>query len=149
MSLTMKRTLCAGAAIAALNALSVAQAATNWSATATQALPLVQATDLGALDPATNLRIAVALKMQNQDALKQLVQSQNDPASPSYGTTITPGDFNATYAPSAASVAAVVNYLTTAGLSNVAVEDNSLFVTASGSAAQIAAAFNTTLENFA
>jgi subtilase family serine protease len=94
------------------------------------------------------MRISVALQMQNAQQLKDLVQSQGTPGSVNYGTTITPAQFNATYAPSAASVSAVQNYLSSNGFSNIQVEPNHLFITATGTAAQVSTAFNTTLATF-
>jgi subtilase family serine protease len=135
-------------ATAALAAFATAAGATTWVNTATQAIPLVNATSLGDLDPATSMRIAVALKMPNAAALKSLVQAQNTPGSPSYGTAITPAQFRTTYAPSGAAVNAVRNYLAASGFSNIAMEPNRLFVTATGTAAQVSAAFNTELTQF-
>jgi len=127
---------------------TAAHAATSWTNTHTQAIPLVQATSLGAINPTTQLHISVALQMQNAAALRTLVQQENTPGSPSYNTAITPDQFNATYAPSTTSAAAVENYLTQSGFTNVAVEPNRLFVTATGSAAVVEAAFNTSLGLF-
>jgi len=116
--------------------------------THTQAIPLVKAKLLGALDPATTLRISVALQMQNTQALQNLVAQQATPGSANFNKYITPRQFDATYAPSIASMKAVRNYLAGAGLSNIAVEPNRLFVTATGTVAQIQAAFNTSLSRF-
>jgi len=148
--MSIKSQLCGSIAVtAALACLApVAASATTWVATHTQAIPLIDATSQGALAPATSMRIAVALQMQNAAALQNLVQEQNTPGSPYYGTVITPAQFNATYAPSAASVAAVKNYLSSSGFTNIAVEPNHLFVTANGTAAQVSAAFNTQLGQF-
>ena len=139
--------LISGALSVCLCLLSGAAHAT-WVNTHTQAIPLVNATNLGAVAPSTQMRISVALQMQNAQALKTLVQQQNTQGSPNYNTVITPTQFNATYAPSSASVTAVQNYLTQKGFSNIAVEPNHLFVTATGTAAQVSAAFNTSLSWF-
>ena len=142
--------LLAGAATASLclaSALS-AHASTGWASTHTQAIPLVKAKLLGAVDPAQPMHIAVALQMQNAQALQNLVQQQATPGSSNFNKYITPAQFNATYAPSSASVAAVTSYLASAGLGNISVAPNGLFVTATGTAAQVQAAFNTSLFNF-
>ena len=131
-----------------LSTMTAAGAATSWVNTATQAIPLVQATPLGALPATTSVRVAVALKMQNAQALANLVKDENTVGSASYNTFITPQQFNATYAPSTSSVSAVESYLKSAGLSNIAVTPNNLFVTAQGTAAQVAAAFHTSLGQF-
>lgn len=116
--------------------------------TNTQAIPLVNATSLGAVTPSTQMRITVALQMQNATALRNLVQQQNTIGSPYYDTVITPADYNASYAPSTASASAVQNYLAQSGFTNIAVEPNRLFITANGTAAQVQAAFNTSLSWF-
>jgi subtilase family serine protease len=116
--------------------------------THTQAIPLVKAKLLGPVDPAQTLRISVALQMQNAQALQSLVQQQATPGSSNFNKYITPAQFNASYAPSAASAKAVRNYLAGAGLGNISVEPNRLFVTATGTTAQIQAAFNTSLSRF-
>src|SRR5215472_961932 len=122
--------------------------ASGWVNTNTQAISLAQATPLGAVNPSSQLSIAVALQMQNAQALRNLVQQQHTVGSPYYGSFITPDQYNATYAPSTASATAVQNYLAQAGFANISVEPNRLFVTATGTAAQVSAAFNTSLGLF-
>jgi len=145
-----KRRLMMGVATASLCLASAhsSNASTSWVNTHTQAIPLVQAKSLGALDPSTPLRITVALQMQNAQALQNLVQEQATPNSPNFGKYITLAQFNATYAPSIDSVKAVHNYLARAGLGNITVERNRLFMTATGTAGQIETAFNTSLTRF-
>lgn len=142
--------LLAGAATASLCLASMqsSDALVGWANTHTQAIPLVKAKLLGALDPASTLRVTVALQMQNTQALQNLVQQQATPGSANFNKYITPAQFNATYAPSSASVKAVSDYLAGAGLSNISVERNRLFVTATGTVAQVEAAFNTSLSRF-
>lgn len=122
--------------------------AAAWTKTATSAIPLVKATDLGALPAATKLRISVALKLPDAVALRNLVKAQNTRGSAQYRTVLTTAEFNARYAPTNASVAAVRQYLTNHGFTDIAVEPNHLFITAHGTAAQIESAFNTKLERF-
>lgn len=142
--------LVAGAlsALFCLISTTAADATTNWISTATQAIPLAQATPIGTVNPSSSMRIAVALKMQNAQALANLVGQQNTIGSPYYDTVITPAQFNTTYAPSSSSVTQVTNYLAQSGFSNISVEPNHLFVTATGTAAQVMAAFNTKLNWF-
>jgi len=122
--------------------------AAGWSNTATSAIPLIKATDLGPLSAKAPMRVTVALKLPDAAALRRLVEEQNTPGSPQYRTVLTPSAFNARYAPTAASVGAVSKYLSNAGFTNIAVEPNHLFVSAHGTAAQIQSAFNTKLERF-
>lgn len=142
--------LFAGAATACLCLASAdpSNASIVWANTHTQAIPLVKAKLLGAVDPSQPLRVSVALQMQNQQALQDLVVQQATPGSANFNRYITPAQFDASYAPSQASVSAVQAYLAAAGLTNISVEPNRLFVTASGTAGQIEAAFNTSLMRF-
>jgi len=150
MSISVRACALSGAmvSLACFAPLASADAATSWVNTATQAIPLVNATSLGALKPATVMRVSVALQMQNAAALKSLVQAQNTPGSASFHKFLKPAQFNATYAPSNAAVGLVTTYLQKAGLSSISVEPNHLFITATGSAARISAAFNTSLASF-
>jgi subtilase family serine protease len=122
--------------------------AAAWSNTATQAIPLVKAVDLGPLAANAPLRVAVALKLPDASALRRLVEEQNTPGSQHYRTVLTPTQFNAHYAPTNASVQVVSQYLRNHGFTNIAVEPNHLFITAHGTASQVQSAFNTKLERF-
>ena len=81
----------------------------------------------------------LGLQMHNVDQLKSVVKSRG---------RITPAQFTATYGPTASEVAQVTSYLQSQGLSNVVVEPNNLLVSATGSAASVGKAFNTTLNSF-
>jgi len=150
MGTRIRRPLALASVLAASAAFTVGGHATaqTWNNTATAAIPLIQATDLGALATNTPMRITVALKLPNAAAVQNLLKAQNTPGSPQYRTKLTPAQFNAQYAPSAASVGAVTQYLTTRGFTNIQVAPNNLFVTAQGPAALVQSAFNTKLERF-
>ena len=120
-------------------AAAVVSAPPGWARTATVAFPLSNAADLGALPSTQTLTVRLGLQLQNVDGLKALVQS---------GQTISPAAFTAAYGPTPGQVAQVTNYLQSVGLSGIAVEPNNLLVSATGTAAQIAAAFNTSLHAF-
>jgi len=118
---------------------TVAGAATPaWAATATQAEPLPGAQVLGSAPAATSLHIAVALSLQDKAGLEQLVQS---------GQTITPAQFDATYAPTGAQATAVGEYLQSMGMQNVTTLPGNMLVTADATAAQAQAAFDTTISS--
>ena len=110
------------------------------AATGTQAITgLVNVTDNGPLAASKVLTVHVALQLHNIDALKQSVASGQ----------ITPrATFMSTYAPSAADVAQVSQYLTSQGFTNVQAESNHLFVNATGTVAAIEKAFSTQLESY-
>jgi len=150
MSFNVRARTLSGAmvSLACLAPLASANASTSWVNTATQAIPLVNAVPLGALNPATSMRVTVALQMQNASALKSLVQAQNTPGSSSYRKFLTPAQFDKTYAPGNAAVGLVTTYLQKSGLGQISVAPNHLFVSAMGSAAKVSAAFNTSLGSF-
>ena len=123
-----------------------------WVPTATQAVPvaaLLGATDMGPAAATQPMTVRVGLKPQNKAALLSLVQAQANPASASYGKFLTPAQFAATYGQSASGVTAVATYLKNAGFTNVVVEPNHLLISADGTAATAAAAFNTAIEQVA
>src|ERR1700733_998581 len=110
--------------LACLAPFAATDAAASWVNTATQAIPLVNAVPLGAVNPATSMRITVALQMQNTAALKSLVQAQNTPGSSTYHKFLTPAQFDKTYAPSNAAVNVVSTYLKKSGLGQITVAPN-------------------------
>ncbi len=118
---------------------AAATAPLGWATTATQVFPLANATDLGALSSSKSVTVRLGLQLHNIDALKSLIAS---------GQTISPGTFNAQYAPTASDVQAVTSYLQSKGLTSVIVEPNNIIVSATGTAAQISAAFDTKLHSF-
>ncbi len=111
----------------------------GWATTATQVFSLTNATDLGAVSSSQTITVRLGLQLHNVDQLKSLVAS---------GQTISPSAFNGTYAPTASDVQAVTSYLQSKGLTNITVEPNNVIVSATGTAAHVSAAFNTTLHSF-
>lgn len=122
-----------------MRAAATTAAPAGWATTATQTFNLSNATDLGALAPATPLTIRVGLQLHNVDQLQNLVRS---------GQTISPGTFDATYAPTAAEAHSVISYLQSQGFTNVTSEPNNVIVSATGTAAQAEKAFDTTIHSF-
>ena len=126
--------------------------AADWAPTATGSIDpasVAGAIGLGALPSSRTMSVRVGLQLQNRAALLALVNAANDPSSASYGQFLTPHQFTAGYAPTAAQVNSVVKYLKGAGFTNVAVEPNRLLISADGTAAAAASAFNTTFEQVA
>ena len=113
-------------------------APSGWAATGTQAIPL-SGTDLGALSPTQAVTIRVGLQLQNASQLKSLIASAQ---------TISPSSFTSQFGPSNAQVSAVSSYLSSQGFTNITVEPNNVLISANGTAAQAAKAFNTTLHSF-
>src|SRR5215467_1913197 len=94
-----------------------------------------------------SMSVAVALAPSNQPALDQALAAVYNPSSPSYHQWLTKGQFAARFAPSAATRSAVAQYLSGQGL-KVEASASPFLVRASGSSAQVSAAFKTTLHTY-
>ena len=120
----------------------------NWSSTATKAFSVPNGVSIGAVDPSTPMHVAVGLQMQNASQVQPTLQAMITPGNPLYGTSLTLAQFVAQFAPSAAQVQSVTNYLSSQGFSNINVEANQLLIETDGTAGQVEAAFNTSLGQF-
>jgi pseudomonalisin len=109
----------------------------GWSATATRGATVLHAADNGALAPSAPLTVRVGLNLHNESALQSLIAARQK---------ITPAQFAAQFGPTQSEVQSVVSYLRGAGFTNVQVSGQ--LVSADGTAAIAAKAFNTTLESF-
>lgn len=118
---------------------STATAPAGWATTNTLAIPIANATDLGAASSSQTLTVRVGLALHNQSALAQSVAS---------GTIIDDGTFMSTYAPTSSDVSAVTTYLQSKGFSNIAVEPNNLVISATGTIGQAQTAFDTSIHSF-
>jgi subtilase family serine protease len=93
------------------------------------------------------MSIEVALAPSNNAEMQSLLAAVSNPKSSSYEHFLAKGQFNARFAPSAAEVAAVEQYLRASGL--VIGRSSSPFVIeASGSSSRVQAAFRTSLRTF-
>lgn len=124
--------------------------ATSWAPTQTHAHAVVsrtgeQVTAAEELAPATELHVVLSLRLRNEAALDARVARIQQGST---GDIIAPADFAALHAPTADRVQAVVDYLTAQGFRHVTVAPNNLLVSADGSVASIASAFNTELHHF-
>lgn len=143
----LSTTILSFAAAALLPIASFAQTVS----TATQAISLsqlVSATDNGPLPSSTPVTVRLGMKLQNKAALETYVKNISDPSNALYGQFLTPAQFTASYAPSSAQVQQVVNFLSSAGFTNIQVEPNNMLVSADGTAAIASAAFRTPLEQY-
>ncbi|HEX3464453.1 MAG TPA: S53 family peptidase [Candidatus Elarobacter sp.] len=122
---------------AARAAQDVIVAPAGWAATATRAATIPGATDLGAVAPATPLTVRVGMNLHNESGLASLIASHQ---------RITASQFAAQYGPTPSEVQSVVGYLRGQGFTNV--QASGQLVSADGTAAQAAKAFDTTLESF-
>jgi pseudomonalisin len=150
------RSLFAGAAIAASTILALPFATTaladntasTWTATATQALSLKNATDIGPLSSSTPMQITLGLRLQNQAGLNQYIKDISTSSSILYAQSLSPDQFTSEYSPSSAQVQSVASYLTNCGFTDIQVSPNNLLVSANATAAQVESAFNTQLEQY-
>ena len=123
-------------------------APSGWATTNTVGLKLQNATSQGALPATTQLHVAVALALRDPAGAQTLAQRVNNPSDAMYEQFVTPSQFTAAYGPTSAQVSAVTSYLNSQGFTNIQAEANNLFVSATGTAAQVQTAFNTTLQQF-
>ncbi|HEY9086026.1 MAG TPA: S53 family peptidase [Candidatus Tyrphobacter sp.] len=120
-------------------ATTMAAAPSGWSTTNTQALSLSGASDLGALSASQPITVRVGLQLRNVSQLQAALQSHQ---------AMSRAAIASNFDPTSAQAQQVVAYLQGVGLSNVSVTPDNLIVSATGNAAQVAKAFNTTLHSF-
>ena len=111
----------------------------GWAATATQGVTIPSAKVLGPLASSQTITVRVALQGHDTAELAKAVSG---------GERFSDAQLLAQYAPTAAEAAQVASYLQSQGLSGVETSSNRLLVSATGTAAQIQKAFDTTLSSF-
>jgi subtilase family serine protease len=102
----------------------------------------------GSPPPGASVTINVGLALHDADAASKLALAVSDPRSSSYGHYLTPAQFNAKYAPSAASVTAVKKFLTDSGLKVGSIAEGNRWIPATGTVAQVNKAFATTMHTY-
>ena len=103
----------------------------------------------GELDAQSQISLQVHLQLRDYSAAVEELYAVSDPDSARYGQYLTTEQFEAKYAPTADDVAAVRAHLESHGLTVGYVPENRMFVSARGTAAQVAKAFNTRLGTYA
>ena len=91
-----------------------------------------------------NIGFRVYLGWNDSSALEALALSVSNPADANYGRYLTPAQFRQQFAPSQAQVGAVQAWLRSQGFTVEYTPQNNHYVSAEGTVAQAAAAFNTT-----
>ena len=99
--------------------------------------PMPNAQILGAENPSQQLNVTFWLKQHNKAQLDELVRQMYDKNSASYHHWLTPKEYQAQFAPSAADMAVVKQYLAANHLSVVSVDKLNHAVTARGTVADI------------
>ena len=96
----------------------------------------------------TVLHINVCLQMPNPTALQAFADDVSNPVSPHYRQFLTPAQIGEQFGQPASTVAAVVSYLKSKGISVTLQAPDNLHIMADGTVAQIESAFNTTINNY-
>jgi len=113
------------------------------------AQPALGGTAASSAVPSTEkIAVRVFLALRNQSGLEAAVKAVSDPSSADYAHYITPAQFGARYAPTAATISAISTFLTQQGLKVTAVPNNRQYVEAVGTAAQAEKAFATNLRTY-
>ncbi|HXN71211.1 MAG TPA: Ig-like domain repeat protein [Candidatus Acidoferrales bacterium] len=81
-------------------------------------------------------------------ALEQLMQEQQNPASPNYHSWLTPQQFGAQFGPSAQDIQTVVSWLDSQGFAVNRVSNGATVIEFSGTAGQVQSAFRTTIHKY-
>jgi subtilase family serine protease len=105
-----------------------------------------QARVVGAVAPATQLHLTVALAPRDPAALQQFATAVSTPGSPQYRDYITPAQFASRFGPTAAQIAAVESDLRSHGLAPGTLTANHLSLQVTASAGVIESALSTTLD---
>ena len=106
------------------------------------------ANDLGAVDPAMEIRYATLL-LKPAPGLETFLEEQRTPASPNYHRWLTPEEFADRFGLSASDMEKVVAWLRSQGLRVHDVARGRHWVTFSGAASQVGGAFRTTFHRYA
>jgi pseudomonalisin len=106
------------------------------------------ATLTGAVPATQTVTVGVFLSNPNQAAEDAYVKQLYDPSSPNYGNYLDPDTFNSEFGVPAANFQAAQAWLQGDGLTVTSVEGATDYMLASGSAAQVEAAFGTPLNDY-
>lgn len=108
----------------------------------------VHATAIGPAPAGQHDTVTVYLRQPRAAAAERFAADVSNPKSALYRHFLTPAQYRARFAPTAASAAAITGYLKAQGLSITAAPANHLFVRASGTTGQMQSAFHTVLKTY-
>lgn len=140
-----KQLVLAGAVLAAFGASAATSTTTTWAPTRTLASHPIAAVHGLPMRAGELVDISVALHLRNQSQLDALTAAILAGKS---NQTISKEEFLKTYAPTEASVKAVVDHLTRSGFVNIEVSENRMLVSADGSAGTVKKAFDADLHHY-
>jgi subtilase family serine protease len=153
-SITRSRGILIGVSGAALltatlsNHVSAAGVSASTSLAGSRPAWVATATDLGALPSSQAVDFQVVLGVRNAAAAEREVEAVSTPGSPQYRDFLTDAQFDAAFAPTAETEAAVAAWLRSAGLSIVSVASSRLYIDVSGSVAQAERLLGVSLHNY-
>ena len=107
-----------------------------------------KANDLGPVNPTTVITVTAWLKLHNEDKLDALVQGQYKKGSSTYHKWITQSQFNSNYGPTSQEVDTVKNFLSSNGLTVIAVAENNEYVKVRGTVGAIQKALHVQIDNY-
>ena len=105
-------------------------------------------TPLGVVSAGQVLSCSVTLPLRNQAALDDLLHGLSNPTDSRYGQYLTPSEFADQFGPSRISYSALISYLQSQGLTVTQTFPSRTYVSLSGTASQINAAFGISLKQF-
>jgi uncharacterized repeat protein (TIGR01451 family) len=100
---------------------------------------------VGDLPGSQRLNLAIGLPLRNQPELESLLQQLYDPASPNYRRYLTPGQFTEQFGPTEQDYQAVMEFAKANGLTVTFTHPNRLVLDVTGTATDIAKAFQLTM----
>ncbi len=103
---------------------------------------------VGTAAAASNVTFRVYLKLADQAGLEAAASAVSDPTSASYKHFLTADQVRSRFAPTAATVGAVRNWLTSAGFTAGSVPSNNAYIEATGSVDQVQKAFGVQLGEY-
>lgn len=103
---------------------------------------------VGTVSGNDSVAIRVGLQLRDAAAAEATAKGVSDPSSSTYGRYLSPKAFTARYAPTAARVKRVSDYLTSQGIKVTGIAGGNLWVEATGSVSQLNKAFGTTLRTY-
>lgn len=127
---------------------SLAQSATVSVSTQMHVVKDARVVDLG-LAPQLEVRaVTLSLTSKNLAAMEAFVASTVDPTSPNFHQFLTPAQVGAQFGQDATSIAQVVNFLKSTGLTITKIYKNNLLISVQGTNAQLASVFGSPIHNF-
>jgi hypothetical protein len=103
---------------------------------------------LGRLEAGAQLEVAIGLPLRNREQLTNLLADIYNPSSPNYRHFLKPGEFTASFAPSAADYQSVIDFAKAHHLTVTHTHPNRTLVHVTGSVANIENAFHVHLRTF-